>query len=105
MKLIIILVITLTIGKANPLWVTLGCCLWNVDIFIPYFIKNEDDATITPNGDMYLLQHDNRFFLYLLFAVLMWTMFAFNRMVQLATYLMPQSIYCFKRLISRNVWS
>ena len=43
-----------------------------------------------------LSHHNKRFFL----SVLHGTMFAFNRMIQLAKHTLPQSIYCFKGLMA-----
>ena len=60
------------------------------------FLENKDGATITINGGTYRILTN---FLYLLFMILM---FGFIRVVLLATYFMPESIYCVKRLISQN---
>ena len=66
----------------HKLRVTVGCDLWSRDIVGSYFFENE--TLIAPD-------------LYLLFVVLMGMMFDINGVVQLVTYLVPQSIYGTKR--------
>ena len=79
----------------HQLRVTVWCGLWSVEIIGPYLFENEWaqplrslDTHIAPWQPI---------FLWPLIKALMWTMFGFNRMVQLVTYLMIHSIYCVKR--------
>ena len=67
----------------HPLQMTLWCSLWSRGIIGPYLFENKDDATITIIRDTYRTIIPN-LFLYPLFMVLLWTLFGFNRIVQLA---------------------
>ena len=67
----------------QPLRVTIGCEWWSEGIIGPYFFENKNT---TFNEESW---HG-----------ILWTKFGCTRMVQHARHLMPQSIYCVKRLMA-----
>ena len=82
----------------HPLRVTVWCALWSGVTLGPDFFANEDGASVTINTVTHRTMITD--FRYPLFTVLMWTMFGFNKMVELSTHLMSQSIFLVKRLIT-----